>query len=210
MFKKIRNLFLVLLCLSSCHSSQYNPCPNIRIPRDVAYLTQKVNSRDEFQIELKGYEAYCYFDERNRRDKTVVTPIFTVQRLQQADDFEVDFEFFAETIKGPPHFLGRQNFHARTSLAPGEKEKEFKGNPITIRIPSQNPKDFEIILGLYLSQNEHRFNQRTFDIKYHYDDGETSQPISATSSQPISAESKQSMPATPATPKSSGCSSCGL
>lgn len=210
MSHKLLRILLLLLLITACSEKHMTLCPDIVIPRDAAYLTQKVNYRNEFQIELKGYEGFCFFDERIKRHKAVVTPIFVVQKLRNTDDFDVDFNFFVETVKGPPHYLGRKNYSANVTLAPGELEKEFKGSPLTIRIPSQDPKDFAIIMGLDLSRDEYRFNQRTFDIKYRYMTDETPDPV------PYSSESIVYLtPQTPANnpapaPASSGCNSCSL
>ena len=93
------------------------PCPVVIIPRDIAYVTQKVNYIDDFQIELKGYSGYCYFDKRINRRKAVIIPQFEVRRLRQnLDETDVDFTYFTETIKGPPEYLGKKRL---------TKEKKF-------------------------------------------------------------------------------------
>ena len=52
-------LFLLACTPKHMDEVDYN-CINISIPRDTAYVTQKVNYKNDFQIEVVGYSAYCY------------------------------------------------------------------------------------------------------------------------------------------------------
>ena len=58
----LKKFYLLLLVLAAgCQSGvmDYETCPRVQIIRDNAYLTQVVNYREEFQINLIGYDGYC-------------------------------------------------------------------------------------------------------------------------------------------------------
>lgn len=146
-------------------------CPFVIIPRDVAYVVQKVNAQDDFQIELKGYEGYCYFNEYDKRRKAVITPQFSVRRLRgRLDETDVHFSFFTETIKGPPAFLGKKSYFEQVEIPLQQKEKTFSGRTVEVSIPNADYGDFPIYLGLDLTAEETKYNNRTFDIKFRYEE----------------------------------------
>ncbi len=146
-------------------------CPQVIIPRDVAYVTQKVNYKDDFRIELLGYSGYCYFDKRVNRRKAVITPEFEVSRLRQRlDETDVDFEYFAETIKGPPEYLGKKHYFGHVTIPLNQREMRFSGRPLELKVPNAEYGAFEIYLGLELSPEERKYNNRTFDIKYRFEE----------------------------------------
>ena len=65
MFKKLLSLALLFLTVSCASRLPADSrCPLVEIPRDRAYLVQKINYSDEFQIELIGYEGFCGYDEK--------------------------------------------------------------------------------------------------------------------------------------------------
>ena len=147
------------------------PCPVVIIPRDIAYVTQKVNYIDDFQIELKGYSGYCYFDKRINRRKAVIIPQFEVRRLRQnLDETDVDFTYFTETIKGPPEYLGKKHYFGHVTIPLNQREKVLNGKQLELKIPNEDYGRFEIYLGLELSPEERKYNNRTFDIKYQFEE----------------------------------------
>ena len=162
-------LFLLLLvsCVDKHHSindTDYN-CIEVSIPRSTAYVVQKVNYKNDFQIEVVGYSAHCYFDTRINRRKAVITPQFVVKRLRgDLDETDVDFEYYTQTIKGPPEYLGQKQYFGRVVIPLDKKEVRFSGSTLELKIPNQGYEDFEVNLGLVLTSKEQQYNNRTFDI----------------------------------------------
>ena len=175
MIKKISAIFL-LFFISGCvlllddAPEGYKQCPLITIKREDAKLIQIVNYKDNFMVELKGTESFCYFDDRVKQEKAVITPIFAVKRLQKSDENDIQFAWFTNTIKGPPAFLGKKAYFEAVSLSADENEKEFKGKTVEVKIPQEMMYEFEIFAGLVISPKEKAYNQRFFDVDMEYDD----------------------------------------
>ncbi len=168
MLKKCLVIMVGFLASCSWFGNSGAPlCPYVTIPRDTAYVTQKVNYEDEFQIELVGYEGYCSWENNVNRRYAMITPLFVVHRLRDSDETRVDFGFYTETVKGPPAFIGKKAYSESVMVGKDEKEKEFKGHAVKVRVP-EGYEPFEILLGLDVSREEHLYNQRTFDVKYRY------------------------------------------
>lgn len=165
MLRKSLFSLLLLLMTAACTwwPDFYIPgaCPNVVIPRDTAYLTQKINYFDEFQIEVTGFEGFCMPNEKAGRNYGYVTPLFNIQRLKDTDETDVDFSFYIETRQGPPEYLGRKTYSAYVTLGEHEKEKSFKGPTVKVLIPENDYEDFEVLLGIDLSREEYLYNQRT-------------------------------------------------
>ena len=73
----LKKFYLLLLVLAAgCQSGvmDYETCPRVQIIRDNAYLTQVVNYREEFQINLIGYDGYCYMDRKINQNKALIKP----------------------------------------------------------------------------------------------------------------------------------------
>lgn len=175
MIKKISAIFLLFFlpgCVLLWNNAPegYKQCPLITIKREDARLIQIVNYKDNFMVELKGTEAFCYFDDRVKQEKAVITPIFEVKRLQQSDENDVQFAWFTNTIKGPPAFLGKKTYFEAVSLSADENEKEFKGKAVEVKIPQEMMYEFEIFAGLVISPQGKAYNQRFFDVDMEYDD----------------------------------------
>ena len=134
------------------------------------YVIQKANYRNEFQIRLTGYESYCYFDEVSSRHYAMIKPLFLIRRIRTTDESRVDFNFYTETIKGPPAFLGKKTYFEAVSLSADENEKEFKGKAVEVKIPQEMMYEFEIFAGLVISPQGKVYNQRFFDVDMEYDD----------------------------------------
>ncbi len=169
----MRKIFLLIvpLFLTSCswfwHTPENVICPYISIPQDKAYMTQTVNYLDNFQIELIGYEGYCYNEDGLSRRYAVITPVFSVTRLRSSDETDVDFAFYTETIQGPPGFVGKRTYTAGTGIKTDEQSKEFRGKPVKVKIPADGTP-LEIILALDVSLEEYHYNHRTFNIEAHH------------------------------------------
>lgn len=200
-----KNLFLILvLFAASCawygSGDLAELCPNVVIPRDTAYVTQKVNFEDEFQIELKGFEGYCYLDTPSQGNYAVITPQFEVFRLRDSDETRVDFNFYTETRKGPPAYIGKRVYSASVTIPLDEKQKEFNGPSVKVKLPPDDRDGFEVILALDVSLEEYRYNQRTFDVKYRYN----------VQNDPMYMETVVIHKDIPAPKPASSCNSCGI
>ncbi len=213
MLKKL--LLIVPWFLSSCSLLWYEdasiPCPYVTIPQDTSYLTQVVGYLDNFQVEVNGYEGYCYSEQSVNRRYAVITPIFSVTRLRDSDETAVDFSFYTETLKGPPEFLGRKSYNTGTVIGLDEKSKEFKGKPVKVKIPTDGTP-LEIILSLNISKDEYRYNQRTFNVERRQENKDEHFFIERGLVRYIPA-SKKAAPAKmeeAPLPQKSSCSSCGI
>ncbi|MBE6458419.1 MAG: hypothetical protein IJW72_06080 [Alphaproteobacteria bacterium] len=171
MMRTIFKLVGVLLLLSACASSHREAdymCPNVRIPRDTAYVTQQSSYSEEVQIEIVGYEGYCVTANTIDRRYAVIKPLFKIRRLKEGQDTRIDFSYYTKTIQGPPEFLGLRKYFASVDIPHDVAEKEFSGGEVKVRIPIQGYNDFAILLGMDVSAAEYDYNQKTFDIEYRY------------------------------------------
>lgn len=165
--------------LSACVVKEpYRQCPLVTIKRDDSRLIQKVNYQDDFEVEFKGVEAFCYFDERVKQEKAKIIPIFVVHKLRNTDETDIHFSWFTNTIKGPPAFLGKKAYFTGTSMLQGERSKEFRGEEVEVKIPVEMMYEFEIFAGLVVSPEEKKYNQRLFDVDFgYYEDQPTPEPV---------------------------------
>ena len=169
--------WLIITCLMvvSCATSSVDDgkfsCPRVTIPLDKAYVIQKADYQNEFQIRLTGYEKYCYFDEVSSRHYAMIKPFFSIKRIRATDESRVDFDFYTETIKGPPGYIGKKSYSTFVNIAINEYEKKFSGPSVKVKVPA-NDSEFEIFLGLDLSASEYEYNKQGFNIDYHYEGDE--------------------------------------
>lgn len=175
MLRKILPI-LITLIISGCAQAPERFCPLVTINRENSRLIQKANYQDDFEVELKGYEGFCFFDKRVNREKASITPIFVVTKLRKTDESDVHFSWFTETLKGPPEYLGRKDYFVEVTIPKGKIHKEFRGKTVELKIPSSMKYEFEINAGLNLSKEEKRYNQRIFDVDLgYYEDNEIPQ-----------------------------------
>lgn len=174
--QKIFYAFLILLTMGACTTSVpegYRQCPLVSIKREDARLIQIVNYQDNFEIELIGFEGFCYYDTRVNQEKAKITPIFEIKKLRDTDESDVQFSWFTNTIKGPPEFLGKKAYFVETSLSANQKYKKFKGKQVEVKIPQDMMYEFEIFAGLEISPQEKKYNQRLFDVDLGYVESQT-------------------------------------
>ena len=170
MIKKLLKL-VAFLSLGACSSIRYEHlCPNVIIPRDTAYSTQVADYSDDFQIELTGYEGYCYYDKTRRSNYASIMPVFSIKRLKDSSVTEVDVNFYTQTVKGPPAYLGKKTYYLSVTIPENEKEITYTADSVEVKIPPEMKYEFDINLGLYITPEEAKYNQRTFDIDYRYVD----------------------------------------
>ncbi len=168
MFKKLFILSLISILGSCSLYEEGDFCPRVQIKRTNAYIVQTSDVSEEFMIELTGYEGYCFFDKRIKHDKAVITPVFKIKRLTANDITDVHFSYYTETVKGPPAYLGKKTYYAKVLIPADEKEVEYKAKPVEVRIPPEMKYEFDIFLGLNLSQSDRIYNQRTFDTNLEF------------------------------------------
>ena len=169
-------IFLALIFLSSCASTEYSFCPNVVIPRETGYLRQIVNSRQEFNVEITGFEGYCYYDESIGRNKAVIKPIFSISRVAPSDQSDVDFSYFIKLPEGPGVNIDKYSLPQSVSMEFSEKRKEVYGRETTVKLPMTNLEEFKITLGLNITKQEHYYNNKTFDIKHDYFEKKIAKP----------------------------------
>lgn len=165
--KIIGALLAVSACAPALREADYM-CPNVKIPRSTAYVTQKAAYAEEVRIELIGFEGYCLNANTVSRRYAAIKPLFKIRRLREGYDTHVDFSYFTETIKGPPEFLGRKRHFASVDIPRDVTEKQFAGREVRVRIPTEGYNDFAILLGMDVSAAEYDANQKSFDIDYRY------------------------------------------
>lgn len=168
MFKKIGLAFLLLAAGCTGPDYEYAICPRVQIVRDNAYMTQVVNYYEEFQITVTGFEGYCFFDKRISQNKALINPIFEIKRLRPSPETDVHFAYYTETVKGPPAYLGKKTHYVVAHIGANATEIEFKAPQVMVYVPEEMKYSFDINLGLVISPDERKYNQRTFDINYRY------------------------------------------
>ena len=175
MMKRFLPVLFLLFCACGETRLALEPrdfsCPQVQIIRNDAYLTQYMKSKETFQINLSGYEGYCYYEDTVGRYKAVIRPVFTIKRLQPNDETDVRFSYYTETVKGPPEYLGKKTHFVTAKIGLTERETEYKGASSSVYIPSTVAEDYDVNLGLWISPEEKLYNQRTFDINYRYYEG---------------------------------------
>lgn len=216
MIKKICIGILAGLLSACVLREPYRYCPLVTIDRADARLIQKVNYQDDFEIEFKGVEGFCWYDERVKQEKARITPVFVVRKLRGTDESDVHFSWFTNTVKGPPAYLGKKTYFVSASLAQGERIKELRGDAVDVKIPRDMMYEFEIFAGLVISPREKKYNRRIFDVDFdYYEETETSEPYAAKLKvypelyyeDGSVAEPEYVTPGQPQ--KKQGCSSCG-
>ena len=140
------------------------PCVKVNLHRNDSYMYYKTVTGGDFKIELTGFSSYCSYNPVSNVNKAVVEPLFKVTKMDKNSENHVDFQFYTETKKGPPAYIGKWYHSANLKLAKGAISQHFKGNITEIRVPTENAEDFQIDLGLVLSTKQKEFNKKTFDV----------------------------------------------
>ena len=156
----LKKFYLLLLVLAAgCQSGvmDYETCPRVQIIRDNAYLTQVVNYREEFQINLIGYDGYCYMDRKINQNKALIKPIFQIKRLRPSDETDV-----------PPQYIGKKTHFAVATIPADVLEIEYTAPQVMVYVPEEYKYSYDINMGLVISPEERKYNHRTFDIEYRY------------------------------------------
>ena len=168
MIKKLQ--ILLFIALTGCSSGilDYETCPRVQIMREDAYLSQVVHSRETFQINLIGFDGYCYWDKKIKQNKALIKPIFQIKRLRPSDETEVHFSFYTETVKGPPEYLGKKTHFAVAPIPATALEIEYTAPQVLVYVPEEYKYSYDINMGLVITAEERKYNHRTFDVEYRY------------------------------------------
>ena len=159
-----------ILFISACSSRNMpeSDCPPIDIPRETARLYQNDQISDKFQVNMTGYEAYCYTDGSNKRRYAVIKPLFKVRRLEESNINKLDGSFYIKTSGDKEDFIGSQNYQQQFSINPNVREETIKGIQTTTRIPFPPYDGFSISLGFTMSVAQGNRAKKMFDIDYKY------------------------------------------
>ena len=160
----------VLLFLSGCFSSsssQYD-CPDININKDDSRLFISDTVSDKFQVNLSGFEAFCYTEPSTNRRYASIAPLFRVNRLEKSSTSGLDVNFYIKTSQNAENYIGKRSFNQVLNIPQNVREITIKGKPTITRISMPPYDNFTIALGLDLSQNQKAKTNKTFDIEYRY------------------------------------------
>ena len=166
--KRFFIFFILLISACSSRSLPESDCPLINIPRETARLYQNDRLSDKFQVNITGYEAYCYTNGSDKRRYALIEPLFKVRRLEESTVNTLDASFYVKTSGAREDFIGFQSYEQQLSIAPNVKEQTIKGRQATIRIPAPPYEDFSINLGFAMSPNQGSRAKKMFDIDYKY------------------------------------------
>ena len=162
-------LSLMALGLAACSSKQPEAdCPVIDVLRENARIYQSDNISDKFQINLSGYDAYCYTDVRNNRRYAAVTPIFKVRRLENSQINSLDVDFYVKTKGHDKDYLGERVYNQQLFIDSNAREQIIKGKETSVRIAPQPYDGFRLELGLKGSSEQLEKSRKMFDIDYRY------------------------------------------
>ena len=157
-------LFLVISCTSYHHEADLD-CPNIIIPSQTAFYTKDGQFGENFQVEIIGFQNYCYGLEDITRRYVVIKPKFRITRLRAHDETSLDISFYTQTIKGPPEYLGKNSYSTAAQISLDDQKSEFWGPEVKVKIPPFS-NDFEISLGLNMNSAEINYKNQRFDTRY--------------------------------------------
>lgn len=167
--KRIVILLLLLILAACAQTSQPDDgCPEINIPRETARIYQNNGEIDQFQINLVGYEGYCYTEPSNNRRYAVLTPLFKVRRLEDSPTSSLDVDFYIKTSINAEDYLGTRKFSQTLNIPQGVKEKTIKGRVTKTRLATPPYNGFSLDLGIALSDEAKTKTKKMFDIDYRY------------------------------------------
>ena len=164
-------LILGFVCLlSACSyvdSSEYE-CPKISIPRETTRSYQNNGQFDEFQINLVGFESFCYTEPVTNRRYASITPTFKVRRLEASSVSSIDTSFYIKTSINAEDYLGIRNYNQVLNIPTSSKEVIVTGKQTITRIPTQPYNNFEIYIGMTMNNEAFSKANKKFDIDYRY------------------------------------------
>ena len=162
--------FLSMLLIASCSSgyNTENDCPPIYIPRESTRIYKNNGSIDDFQINVVGFDAYCYTEEANNRRYAIISPVFKVRRLEDSHTTSLDVDFYVKTSVNKEDYVGINRFNQVLNIPSDSKDAIIRGKETKTRIMKQPYGDFSIDLGIVLEGASSDKSKSMFDIDYKY------------------------------------------
>lgn len=160
----------MVLIVAACSPSRQNEdgCPQMDVSKENSKIYQSDNISDKFQVNLNGYDAYCYTDIHNNRRYAVIAPIFKVRRLESSQTDSLDVDFYIKNNGNPQDYFGERVYNQQLNIERNVREQTIKGKEISIRIPRQPYNDFRLELGLKKNFEQNQKVKRMFDIDHRF------------------------------------------
>lgn len=167
--KTFFGLFLMFLC--SCVSEQTEPlkkvyklspeemCPKIEVKKQDSVIVQKVGSEPIFEISIKGFEGFCYYNERTRKNKAVVRPKVLVRRLSETTISTVHFSYYLETSVGPAAYLGQKIYFEKVLMPKDVEDIEYVLDARELQVPEYAEHRPDLYLGLMANPDDSEFRK---------------------------------------------------
>lgn len=168
MKRVLKYFFLVFLTACSSAPDNANECPLISISRETSRSFYQDNQADKFQINLIGFEGYCYTEPSNNRRYALITPIFKVRRLESSSITSLDVDFYVKTSINAVDYLGFRKFSQTLNIPSNTKEITITGRQTKTRISMPPYDGFDIKLGLSLTDAEKQKAKKMLDVDYWY------------------------------------------
>ncbi len=165
-FLSFLSLFFIISC-SSYHDTD-NDCPPIYIPRENTRIYKNNGSIDDFQINVIGFDAYCYTEAANNRRYAIISPIFKIRRLEESNTTSMDIDFYVKTSVNKKDYVGINRFSQVLNIPNNSREVIVKGKETKTRIIMPPYDNFSIDLGIVLSGDNSYKAKSMFDIDYKY------------------------------------------
>lgn len=164
-----------LLVLSGCSSSKPSPppCPSVLVLSEASSMTRFVPGRGtdlldiDFQAEISDLLSGCKIQRPGKPGATMavtLAPILVVSRGAANGDGRADFSYFVSVIDGNDHIVNKQDFPVGVTFEGNRNTVVVREDesPISVDIPltpGVNPLDYEIIVGLQLTQSQLEYNR---------------------------------------------------
>lgn len=158
---------LMLLSCSSFNGDDYS-CPSIFIPRETSRIYKNSGSFDSFQVNVVGFNAYCYTETANNRRYAVISPVFKVRRLESSQTTNLDIDFYIKTSINDKDYIGKNIFNQVLNIPVDAKENVVVGKETRTRIMNQPYQNFHLDIGMVLEGDALDKSKRMFDIDYKY------------------------------------------
>lgn len=165
-----------LLSVGGCSSSnkEVPVCPSVLVLSEASSMTRFVPGRGtdlldvDFDAEVTDLLSGCKIEKAGKpgaKMTVAVAPILVVSRGAANTDGRADFSYFVSVIDADDRIVNKQEFPVgvtfegnRNTVLVREDEE-----PISVDIPlppGRNPLDYEIIVGMQLTQEQLDYNRK--------------------------------------------------
>lgn len=145
-------------------------CPRITVMQDAASLTRFVGaSRDlldvDYQVQIADFLAGCQYEAGVDGVAVAVAPVIVVDRGPANRDRQAAVEYFVSVVRGGNAILNKQVFATTVAFEGNRGRVVLREDdaPIVIDLPGSPAtavRDYDIILGLQLTEGELDYNMR--------------------------------------------------